>query len=120
MATILELIRTVMRNLAKPRVALKLLNAAIRDHNSFLIMLRAFRSHRAIQKPLEIYGGIRFLKNYNFSTVLEIGSRFGGTLYIWSQLAQSDARLVDSGGTGRLETFDPIGGITRRVKTDLR
>ena len=48
----------------------------------------------ALHRNTELAALIRRLKQDQLSTVVEIGSKKGATLYLWCQLAEADATIV--------------------------
>ena len=58
------------------------------------LILRSLRRYGASQKPLELWLLIRLLKGRSLKSVLEIGTRRGGTLYVWCRVAAPDAEIV--------------------------
>lgn len=78
----------------RPRQTVRLIGAFLRDRASFLLALHALRRYNAIQKPIELYDYIRFLKRQNISNVMEIGTRWGGTLATHCRLAKLDGTVV--------------------------
>ena len=58
------------------------------------IAFKAMRRHGAIQKPVEFGRVLRYLGQHCLRSVMEIGTRRGGSLYAFSQLAQSNAHIV--------------------------
>ena len=80
--------------LKKPKHTIQLLGALLRDPGTFWRMTIALRRYQASQKPLELFALIRFLKRRRLATIMEIGTRHGGSLYVWCRLAESNAHLV--------------------------
>jgi predicted O-methyltransferase YrrM len=80
--------------ISRPGASLRLLQAFLRDPRSFLAVSTALTRYGSIQKPLELYGLLRFLKGHKLDAVMEIGTWTGGTLYLWSRLAAYNATLI--------------------------
>lgn len=57
-------------------------------------LLRRSKEWAALQKPLEFSALLWKVEELRPRSVLEIGTRFGGTLYCWCQLAAPDAEIV--------------------------
>jgi len=71
-----------------------LARAAAQDPRAFWIACRAVRTHRAMQKPLELHRYLAFLRQRRVASVLEIGSLWGGTFFAHCAVADPDATLV--------------------------
>ena len=80
--------------LSRPGVSLRLLQALVQDPQSFLTVSTALTRYGAIQKPLELYRLARFVKGHTLEAIMEIGTWTGGTLYLWSRLAEPNATLI--------------------------
>jgi predicted O-methyltransferase YrrM len=80
--------------ISRPRASLRLLQAFVRDPKSFIAVSTALTRYGSIQKPLELYELVRFVSKHRLDAVMEIGTWTGGTLYLWSRLAEPDATLI--------------------------
>lgn len=81
-------------------IALKKLEYLLPDTLTRFAIPWTFRGHghckhlTAYQHPVEIYKLYRQILELKPSEVLEIGTARGGTLYLWAQAAQEDARII--------------------------
>lgn len=62
-------------------LALRLAGAAVRDPRTFRTTALAIRRYRALQKPLELFDYLRFLKPRGVTRYLEIGTLWGGMFF---------------------------------------
>jgi len=83
-----------MKLLKRLRHRLAILMAAVVDPGTFRIAYKSFCANQTLQKPLELFRCIRWLKKQGLRNVMEIGSWQGGTLYVWSQISAKDANLI--------------------------
>jgi predicted O-methyltransferase YrrM len=75
-------------------LALKLAGAAVRDPGAFRIAAVAVRRHRALQKPLELYEYVRFLRGRRIDRCLEIGTLWGGSLFAHCAVTGPDGHVI--------------------------
>lgn len=62
-------------------LGLRLAGAAARDPRTFYTTALAIRRHRALQKPLELFDYLRFLRPRGVVRYLEIGTLWGGMFF---------------------------------------
>jgi len=55
---------------------------------------QAIYQMRCIQKPLELAKAVKAVRGLDAKCVMEIGSRYGGTLHAWSRIARKDAFIL--------------------------
>lgn len=79
---------------ARLPLALRLVGAAARDPRAFGITAVAVRRHRALQKPLELYEYVRFLRRREIARCLEIGTLWGGTFFAHCAVTAPDGHVI--------------------------
>lgn len=85
-------------------LAVALMRAAATDPAAFWTTAVALRRHRALQKPLELFAYLRFLRSRQPRRVLEIGTLWGGTFYAHSRVSTRCAHLIAVDGFPREST----------------
>lgn len=93
---------------ARLPLALSLARAAVRDPAAFWITATAIRRHRALQKPLELFDYLRFLRQRDISRCMEIGTLWGGTFF---------AHCAVTAPRGHVIAVDALAGENVRVMT---
>ena len=58
------------------------------------MLVRGCLERGGVQHPEELKGLIGFLRGHQISTVLEIGTEMGGTLWVWCQLCDPDGLVI--------------------------
>ncbi len=66
---------------ARLPLAWSLARAAAQDPSTFRIAALAIRRHRALQKPLELFDYLRFIRRREIARCMEIGTLWGGTFF---------------------------------------
>jgi predicted O-methyltransferase YrrM len=74
--------------------AVSLAGAAVRDPSAFRITALAIRRYRALQKPLELFDYLRFLRPRGIACCMEIGTRWGGTFFAHCAVAAPHGRVI--------------------------
>lgn len=74
--------------------AFRLGRAALADPRAFWIMAIARRRHRALQKPLELFAYLRYLRPRRIVHSLEIGSLWGGMVYAHCAVSEPDGHAI--------------------------
>jgi predicted O-methyltransferase YrrM len=79
---------------ARLPLALSLARAAVRDPSAFRITAIAIRRHRALQKPLELFDYLRFLRRREITHCMEIGTLWGGTFFAHCAVAAPRGHMI--------------------------
>lgn len=75
-------------------LALRLAGAALRDPHAFRTTALAIRRHRALQKPLELFAYLRFLRSHRIERCLEIGTWWGGMFFAHAASTSSTGHVI--------------------------
>lgn len=75
-------------------LALHLAGAAATDPRTFHTTATAIRRHRALQKPMELFHYLRFLRSRRIVRCMEIGTLWGGTLFAHSAATAPHGHLI--------------------------
>jgi predicted O-methyltransferase YrrM len=75
-------------------LAWHLAGAAARDPRTFHTTAVAIRRHRALQKPLELYSYLRFLRPRGLVRCLDIGTLWGGTFFAHAAVTAPQGHLI--------------------------
>ena len=79
---------------ARVPFALALARAALTDRRTFAVTVKAVRRYRALQKPLELFAYLRFLRRLQPARLLEIGTLWGGTFYAHCAVSDPSGRMI--------------------------
>jgi len=102
-------------------LALALAGRAVRDPRTFGITAVAIRRHRALQKPLELFEYLRFLRGRHTVRCLEIGSLWGGTFFAHCAVTSPSGHVMavdafpDESGDVMAARFRRLARGTQRV-----
>ncbi len=95
-----------------------------RSPRDFYLVWQAIRRFDAIQKPVELFRLARYLRRHGrragLRTVMEIGTRHGGSLYLWSRLADPRASLISVDFHPRVNDADAVRQLGAIVVSSQR